>query len=238
MSDTSSSNNFVGSTTTPTSTADGVSFLVLVTCWSGIYYHSVRHKYDFSKVHSLHNFHNGGAIALGLCSLGHLVPESIPIVWSLAYFTIDTVDCYRRNDITYLVHALFCAFLGLANYNHPMLYRLKMNSQASFCEFSNPFMHLAKRTRNPIHFALFAVVFTLCRIVWLPHMYRQLQRMGGLQYDHPIMIVFTLFYLLNWYWYYKILAILIGGLRKRGSAGGTVDTATTTTATKSGSKAA
>ena len=50
---------------------------------------------------------------------------------------------------------------GVANYVTPVCQELRMTSKAALLEASNPFMHLAKKTRQPGHFALFAAVYTL-----------------------------------------------------------------------------
>jgi hypothetical protein len=86
-----------------------------------------------------------------------------------------------------------------------------MNSKAGLCELSTPFLHLAKLTRRPIHFALFALVFTACRIVWLPMIVHQLRSQGGLSYIDARVLGVVAFYALNLYWYYKIILIMITG---------------------------
>jgi hypothetical protein len=73
-------------------------------------------------------------------------------------------------------------------------------------------MHLAKKTRNSAHFLLFATVFTLCRIVWIPYLMRQLVVADMAWTDFRLVCLFA-FYGLNWFWYYKILGILVEGVR-------------------------
>jgi TLC domain len=186
---------------------------------------------EFHKWYTIHNLHNAGAIALGTISIyagNHpsaiTFHERIPILWSLGYFAVDLVDCTIRRDAAYFMHALVCFTLGLGNFHTPILRQLRMNSKATYCELSNPFMHLAKRTRNPLHFTLFAVVFTACRMVWIPVLYRQLLVDGGLASTHPIVLVLIAFYALNAYWWLKILRILYEGLvlKQTPSSEGTV----------------
>lgn len=207
-------------------------------------------KKDFHRWYTIHNIHNFGAILLGSLSiysgsrqasaslqigapptLGGIVllNERVPILWSLSYFGVDIVDCALRRDGTYLVHAVCCFVLGVANYQTPLLRKLRMNSKATYCELSNPFMHLAKRTRKPGHFALFAFVFTLCRMLWIPFMLRQLMapnnstmtdsdgrrsssNSSSLTWTHPIVLVLLAFYTLNAFWWFKIVRILYDGL--------------------------
>ncbi len=80
------------------------------------------------------------------------------------------------------------------------------------CELSNPFMHLAKKTRHVPHFLLFGTVFTLCRIVWIPYLMHQLV-LAGMSWTDFLLVCLLAFYALNWFWYYKILNILIQGAR-------------------------
>jgi hypothetical protein len=161
---------------------------------------------SFHRWYAIHNLHNGGAILLGSLSiysassynttatatqqqneLLFTFNERIPILWSLSYFGVDIVDCCVRGDITYLLHALFCAGLGYANYSSPaVLQRFRMNSKATYCELSNPFMHRAKRTREPRDFCLFAFVFTCCRMLWIPFLYAQLLGSAGMRWNEPI----------------------------------------------------
>lgn len=172
------------------------------------------HKWD-----TLHNLHNVGAILLGILSISSAssdtashwtLNERVPILWSLGYFAVDAVDCVGRNDRAYLFHALCCVVLGLANYHIPLLRTLRMNSKATFCELSSPFLHRAKQTRQASHFALFAVAFTCCRVLWVPVLYYQL-RTAGMDWKHPVLLTLAAFYSLNCVWYSKILRILVEG---------------------------
>jgi hypothetical protein len=80
--------------------------------------------------YTIHNLHNGGAIALGLMSMYYnddsVFNERIPILWSIGYFVVDLVDCGLRGDVTYSLHALFCLVLGLSNYTTPVCRELRM----------------------------------------------------------------------------------------------------------------
>ena len=161
----------------------------------------------FHKWYALHNLHNFGAIGLGTVSLfcndDAVFNERIPILWSIGYFTVDLIECTYRMDMAYLFHAFVCLALGLFNYTLPLSRELRMNSKASFCELSNPFMHLSRKTRRPLHFLTFTFVYTLCRIVWIPiMMYQVFQR--GVSAWHPVAALLGGFYALNLFWYYKV----------------------------------
>ena len=181
-------------------------------------YSKCKRGLEFHKWLRIHNVHNGMAIVLGATSLylqnEEIFRERIPILWSVGYFVVDLFDCMYRMDVQYTFHAAVCLTLGCANYCSPLLQQLRMNSKATMCELSTPFMHWAKLTRKPIHFALFGMVFTLCRIVWLPVMMKQL-RNAGLPWSDVRLLGMIAFYCLNLYWYWKIIAILFAGSSKQ-----------------------
>jgi hypothetical protein len=92
-----------------------------------------------------------------------------------------------------------------------------MNSKATFLELSNPFMHLVKRTKKPEHMALFAAVFTVVRIIWLPILVWQLLQ-NEVPVTDPRLLCVSAFYMLNLFWYFKILNILYQGAVGGGSS--------------------
>ena len=194
-------------------------------CW--LYNNEKKDRWN--RWYMIHNCHNAGAIFLGtlsilsinlvettssssiLSSSGWSVNERVPILWSLGYFVVDVLDAAVRRDGAYLFHGTACLGLGLANYHTPLLFQLRMNSKAAFCELSSPLMHWAKTTRQPLIFLAFAVVFTLCRMLWLPYMYRECLE-AGMLWTHPALLLMAAFYGLNCLWYYKIWVILVRGV--------------------------
>ena len=173
-------------------------------------------RQPFHRWYSLHSFHNFGAILLGITSMyfndDSVFNERIPILWSIGYFTIDLLDCGYRRDVIYSAHAIFCLVLGVSNYTTPLSRKLRMNSKASLCELSNGFMHLAKRTRKPIHFATFALVFTVCRILWIPYLAKQMLD-HNMELMDPRIVCLGAFYGLNVFWWLKIVKILVTGVK-------------------------
>ena len=137
--------------------------------------------------------------------------ERIPILWSIGYFVVDILERGIAKDWTYLTHGVFCLVLGIFNYTTPVCRELHMNSKAVLLECSNPLMHLARKTRNPLHFAAFAAMFTICRIIWMPILSRQLYLAGRDSISDPLQLGLGGFYMLNLFWYYKILKILYQG---------------------------
>eukprot|EP00977_Amphora_coffeiformis_P027575 scaffold34621_cov166-Amphora_coffeaeformis.AAC.18 len=136
--------------------------------------------------------------------------ERIVTLFTTGYFVVDLVDCATRMDGPYTFHAVTSLFLCLANYFTPLCQELRMTSKAALLEASTPFLYLAKKTRKPEHFGLFALVFTICRILWVPYMMKQILD-GGIGVTDPIFIVLAGFYGLNLFWWYKILRIIVRG---------------------------
>ncbi|CAB9527294.1 expressed unknown protein [Seminavis robusta] len=167
---------------------------------------------EWHEWHALHNLHNAGAILLALGSLllhdDTILNERFGILFSLSYFLVDLVDTTTRLDGPYILHAVMVLVLATFNYTTPLHRQLRMNSKAALLETSTPFLYHAKQTRNPIHFCLFAIVFTLCRIIWLPIMMLQL-RDHDLPWNDIRLIIVMAFYALNLFWYAKILRIII-----------------------------
>lgn len=210
---TAPTHHTMGESTSPSRSSLSIAFGFPLLLWSISFLYSKYRKWDFSRWYTIHNVHNFGAMFLAVGSLSETFPEYVPISWSLSYFCIDAIDCILRRDVVYFLHAAFCLVLGMCNYSYGMFYALKMNSKASFCELSNPFMHLAKSTRHPIHMVLFMLVFTACRMIWIPIMVRQLVPRVG--YQHPALWILFGFYLLNGFWYYKIWRIIYKGIADR-----------------------
>ena len=51
-------------------------------------------------------------------------------------------------------------------------------------------------------------------MIWIPIMYWEMLQ-AGLEWHHPIQLVFKTFYLLNCFWYFKIVKILVTGGKKK-----------------------
>lgn len=195
-------------------------FFLPLTIWIGCFVYcylpSEKERPTFVKWTAMLNLHNNTAITLALLSIfindDAIFNERIPILWSLGYFGVDLIDCLVRLDWEYSLHAIFCVVLGVSNYISPVCRVLRMNSKAQLCELSSPFLYLAKSTRKPLHFAIFALVFTLCRILWVPLMLYQVKRYG-LEWTDYRVIFLALFYCLNVFWWFKIIRILVAGIQ-------------------------
>lgn len=178
-----------------------------------IYYRWMQ-RLDFSRWYKIHTLHHTTAIVLGSLSLyindNSIFHERIGILWSMPYFMVDILDCLYVGHLTYILHGAVCLGLGLCNYNVPLLMSLRMNSKAVFIESSSILLYQVKQNRNPALFVAFAVNYTICRIIWIPIMGKQLLA-AGLAWNHPIMIALAAFYGLQIHWWIKILQILFKG---------------------------
>lgn len=189
--------------------------------WAGCFlYAKLTSKKDFGRWWELHTLHHVGAISLGSLSLYYdddsIFNERNTILWSLSYFIIDIIETLMTGHILYVGHGTACLLLGLANYNLPLLRTLRMNSQATYIETSSILLYQVKRYRKPWLFCIFAVVYTICRIIWMPFMAKDLFN-HGMEYTNPVMVCLGLFYCLNIHWYIKIIKIAINGDGKKNS---------------------
>ena len=186
--------------------------------WLSCWLYATVSKKDYGRWGSLHTLHHVGAITLGSLSLYYnddsIFNERNGILWSLSYFIIDIIDTLKSGHVLYAAHGVMALILGLLNFNLPILRTLRMNSKASYIETSSLLMVPVKKYRKPWLFGIFAVVFTLCRMVWVPFMAKDLID-EGLEYTHPVLILLMLFYLLQIWWWIKIVRIAIKGDNKK-----------------------
>eukprot|EP00980_Cylindrotheca_fusiformis_P008270 scaffold1736_cov127-Cylindrotheca_fusiformis.AAC.84 len=182
--------------------------------WTLIFIYCQIKKRSFEHWTLVHNIHHIVGLTFATLSLYYddesIFAERIGIMWSAAYFLVDLVECIRIMSGTYTFHALCVILLSMSNLYTPRFYRLRMNSKAMFLEISSPILYLSKRTRNPVHFGLFAITFTCCRVIWMPIMMKQLLD-DGLPSNDSRFLVFVAFYLLNLFWYWKIVRIVVSG---------------------------
>ena len=194
--------------------------LLLPFCgWCGLWVYATVHGKAYGKWWQIQLIHHVGAILGGSLSLYYdddtLFNERNSILWSTAYFLVDLLDCLLTGHLAYIVHAVCCLLLGYGNYTLPLLRSLRMNSQATYIELSGLLLPYVKQYKKAWLFILFAVVFTGCRIIWIPLLAQQLvhheKEEGGLAYTHPVMLAMGVFYCLNLYWYVGILRIIMTG---------------------------
>lgn len=186
-------------------------FAVWLTTW--VFYRVIRGN-DFSRWHKIHALHHVVALIFGCTSLfvrdNSIFHERIGIFWSLCYFLVDIFESVLTGHPTYMLHGVVCFGLGLCNYNIPILLERRMNSKAAFIETSSILLQQVKQNRNPTLFVVFAMTYTVCRIIWIPVMGKELLD-AGLAWTDPIIVALIFFYGLQVHWWIKILGILWTG---------------------------
>ena len=199
-------------------------FWLPLSFWLGCWLYAKATKKDFGRWAGLHAVHNAGAIIIASISLyfddDSICNERVGQLWSMAYFTIETTDQLLQGHVLYILHGFIALLLGLANYNIPLLRSLRMNSKASYIELSSLLLPYVKRYRKPWLFFAFAVVYTLCRMIWVPFMIKDLLH-HGMELSHPVVIGVSVFYCLNIHWYIKIIKIAFNSSGDNGNRGKT-----------------
>lgn len=212
----------------------GISMLFWTSIW--IYYRWLTQR-DFARFYAIHTFHHIAAIVLACCSLHYqdnsIFHERIGIFFSMPYFIIDILDCLHQGHFLYIFHGAICLGLGLCNYRVPLLMQLRMNSKAVFIETSSILLYQVKQYRHPVLFGIFALTYTLCRIVWIPFMGKELLD-HGMEWKDPIFLALIIFYGLQVHWWIKILQILINGGESKKKETSSSTTANSTIAESTG----
>jgi hypothetical protein len=69
-------------------------------------------------------------------SLNRIIPESVPICWSVSFFVVDLIDCIVRGEAMWFVHAVISLALNLLTAQFPMHRKLRSVSKGFFAEAS------------------------------------------------------------------------------------------------------
>jgi len=182
--------------------------------WSTIYIYCCI-KYDtkkFSSSLAVHDTHAVGMVILCALSLGianeDVFSEMIPILFTLSYFIVDILDCLVRQDFMFMLHAILSIGICITTVSHPIHLQLRSVSQGGLTEFSTYPLHQWQRTKKRKDFLIFALLFTLCRIFWIPyfiyHIYIELDH----TVDFQVIAGLGLFFL-NFMWWFKIINIVL-----------------------------
>ena len=174
----------------------------------------------FHRWYFIHNLHNIGAMLIGLLSLyfndDSIFNERIQVLWNVSYFIVDLADCIIQRNKEYTLHALLCLVMGFYGVTVPIVLSTRTPSKLSFVEISNPFRYMARKTKKVSHSALFFLVYTLCRIVYIPFIIDSLRNVG-MQWTAGPMIVTCVVYGLQLWWWYKMWRIVIKTARGKAS---------------------
>jgi hypothetical protein len=194
-------------------------FWTCFTIWLSTYmYFSIRYgKKKFASLLVVHDVHAIGMVICCALSLyfkdDDKFSELTPMLFTLSYFFVDLFDCLVRLDGAFTVHALLSIGVCLTSASHPIHLRLRSVSQGGLTELSTYPLHQWQRSKSRQDFLVFALLFTLCRIIWIPYfIYHVYIELGYI--DFQIVGGMGLFFL-NFTWWFKILNILFNYKEKK-----------------------
>lgn len=184
-----------------------------VTFWVIIYYRAVLSPagrpdgFDTSALIS--NLHACPLCIFAFLSLLHVIPESIPICWSIAFFLVDLVDAVVRRDAMFVVHAVLSLSLNLFTGGTARHRALMSSSKGMLAEASTPFLNYWKKSKSYTSFIIFFAVFTLCRILWIPYFVYStyaIHLKGEIDF---IIWPSVLFCIMQFLWYFKMCKMVV-----------------------------
>ncbi len=124
----------------PITAADCYIFATFLSFWFAAYYEVVygeNGKPDgFDKSTLISNLHSIPLVVLATASLWELIPESVPIAFSVGFFVVDFIDCAVRGDIMFLIHAVISLALNLMSGLSEVHRQLRSTSKGFFAEVS------------------------------------------------------------------------------------------------------
>lgn len=183
--------------------------------WTYVYHRAVLSKHHggtpngFVDSAFISNLHCVPLCALALLSLTGVVPESIPLCWSISHFVLDLLDTIVRRDAMWFVHAVISLALNVFTGSSARHRALRSVSRGFFTEGSTPFLNYWKKSKSHASFVIFFLSFTLCRIVWTPYF---LYNIYAVALDGEIDYLIwpsILFYTLQLAWYSKMCMMVV-----------------------------
>jgi hypothetical protein len=149
---------------------------------------------------SLYNFYDGSGKE-------ELLSEYTPIAFTSAYFVVDLVDCLIRRDVPFTVHASLSLVLAVRCGSNPVHFFNRSASRGMLTELSTFSLHRWQNSKSYFDFLTFCILFTLCRIVWIPYfiytIYTTYEHMWDSQQTGMMGI-----FILNLTWWFKMMHIL------------------------------
>jgi hypothetical protein len=131
----------------------------------------------------------------------------------MSYFFVDLIDCIIRRDVVFVIHALLALGICGGCLWSPIHHNtLRTVSLGAWVELSTPALHRWYATQTKRDYIIYFALFTLCRIIWIPYVLRQVIR----QYAAPAMhtmhtvltVLGTFLYILQLGWYGNMIQTL------------------------------
>ena len=187
-------------------------FLIALSSWIVAYAHcyiNLGGKQAFSKTLVLHDFHAVGCCVLASMSIyfndEKIFSELIPLSFTLAYFVVDLTDCIIRRDIPFFIHAILSVLLSVGCGLNPLHRSCRSCSRGALTELSTYNLHKWQNTKSKSDFIIFFVMFTACRIIWIPYFVWHVYLVSG--FDYQVMGGICIFFL-NLFWWFRMIQIL------------------------------
>jgi hypothetical protein len=174
-----------------------------------IFHFSRGGKQAFAKNLFLHDFH-----AVAVCILASMsiffndeavFSEFTTLSFTLSYFIVDFVDCVIRRDIPFFIHALLSLITMVGCGLNPIHRSNRSGSRGAMTELSTYSLHKWQKTKSKTDFIIFFVLFTACRIIWIPYFMWGIYSDSGLDFQ---MVGGSCIFLLNLFWWFKMVSIL------------------------------
>lgn len=128
---------------------DVVLLAVCLSFWSAVYYEAVLspggNPHGFDRSTLISNLHSVPLCVLAALSIAELIPEAVPVCWSVGFFVVDLVDCVTRRDLMWTVHAVISLVLNVATGFVPRHIVLRSRSRGFLTEASTVRLKLLKR---------------------------------------------------------------------------------------------
>lgn len=90
----------------------------------------------FGESTFISNLHSVPLCILAFLSLQHVIPESVPLCWSFAFFIVDLLDAVVRGEIMWMIHAIISLALNVLTGSHVRHRALRSVSKGFFAEAS------------------------------------------------------------------------------------------------------
>ncbi len=138
----------------------------------------------------------------GLLKRDYELSNNLLLVVSAGYFITDIIHNDLKYDmIFHHILGILMAYIGTQYY-----IMSSIMCKGILVEISTPFLNKYFETKSKFWGLLFAISFFICRIVWLPIIFKDFLKENP---DQSVKMLCFTFILLNYYWFFKIMSKII-----------------------------
>lgn len=180
-----------------------ITLIVNITFWSQI------KKYYGDNIMSY--IHAIIVVILSTILWTFMLHENFLVSLMVGYFISDLKNVYKKKEFDMVFHHIFCiVFISYVYKTFPYnnIYETNAVSKTAILEISTPFLNMYKSTKKPIYGLMLIITFFFSRILWLTYIITKtfygvpLEVLGNTE-----RVFMTMFVLLNYWWFMKILRI-------------------------------